>query len=68
MSGVHPDLVVGPSTEIIAGNGRILTAGAIDCHVHLICPQIMEEALGGGITTIDRAAAPARPRAARPPP
>ncbi|MCW2591935.1 MAG: Urease alpha subunit, partial [Mycobacterium sp.] len=47
LSGVHPDLVVGPSTEIIAGNGRILTAGAIDCHVHLICPQIMEEALGG---------------------
>lgn len=52
MTGVHPDLVVGPSTEIIAGNGRILTAGAIDCHVHLICPQIMEEAIGGGITTI----------------
>ena len=52
MSGVHRDLVVGPSTEVIAGNGRILTAGAIDCHVHLICPQIMEEALGGGITTI----------------
>lgn len=52
MTGVHPGLVVGPSTEIIAGNGRILTAGAIDCHVHLICPQIMEEAIGGGITTI----------------
>ncbi|OBA90340.1 urease subunit alpha, partial [Mycobacteriaceae bacterium 1482268.1] len=52
MTGVHPDLIVGPSTEIIAGNGRIVTAGAIDCHVHLICPQIMEEALGGGITTI----------------
>jgi urease subunit alpha len=52
MSGVHPDLVVGPSTEIIAGNGRIVTAGALDCHVHLICPQIMEEALSGGITTI----------------
>jgi urease subunit alpha len=52
MSGVHPDLVVGPSTEVIAGNGRIVTAGGIDCHVHLICPQIMEEALGGGITTI----------------
>jgi len=52
MSGVHPDLVVGPSTEVISGNGRILTAGAVDCHVHLICPQIMEEALGGGITTI----------------
>jgi urease subunit alpha len=40
MTGVHPDLV-GPSTEIISGNGRIVTAGAIDCHVHLICPQIM---------------------------
>ncbi|GAB2656016.1 urease subunit alpha [Nocardia goodfellowii] len=52
MSGVHPDLVVGPSTEIIAGNGRIVTAGAIDCHVHFICPQLMEEALGGGITTL----------------
>ncbi|MCV7067513.1 urease subunit alpha [Mycolicibacterium farcinogenes] len=52
MTGVHPALVVGPSTEIIAGNGRILTAGAIDCHVHLICPQLMAEALGGGITTI----------------
>ncbi|MFD3702482.1 urease subunit alpha [Nocardia sp. NPDC058658] len=52
MSGVHRDLIVGPSTEIIAGNGRILTAGAIDCHVHFICPQLMDEALGGGITTL----------------
>ncbi|MGU3437493.1 urease subunit alpha [Actinomycetes bacterium M1A6_2h] len=52
MDGVHPDLVIGPSTEIIAGNGRIVTAGAIDCHVHLIAPQLMDEALGGGITTI----------------
>ena len=52
MDGVHQDLVVGPSTEVIAGNGRIVTAGAIDCHVHLICPQIIAEALGGGITTI----------------
>jgi urease subunit alpha len=52
MTGVHPDLVVGPSTEIIGGNGRILTAGAVDCHVHLICPQLMSEALGSGITTI----------------
>ncbi len=52
MTGVHPDLVVGPSTEVIAGNGRILTAGAIDCHVHLICPQIMTESLGSGVTTI----------------
>jgi urease subunit alpha len=52
MDGVHPDLVIGPSTEIIAGNGRILTAGAVDCHVHLICPQLVEEALGAGITTL----------------
>jgi urease subunit alpha len=52
MPGVHGDLVVGPATEVIAGNGKIVTAGAIDCHVHLICPQIMEEALGAGITTI----------------
>jgi urease subunit alpha len=52
MDGVHPDLVIGPSTEIISGNGRILTAGAIDCHVHLICPQILEEALASGITTV----------------
>ena len=50
--GVHPDLVIGPSTEIMAGNGKILTAGAIDCHVHLICPQLIEEALASGITTI----------------
>ncbi|ABL05281.1 urease subunit alpha [Mycobacterium ulcerans] len=52
MSGIHPDLVVGPSTEIIGGNGRIVTAGAIDCHVHLICPQVIAEALSSGITTI----------------
>lgn len=52
MHGVHRELVVGPSTEIIGGNGRIVTAGAIDCHVHLICPQLMAEALGSGITTI----------------
>jgi urease subunit alpha len=52
MSGVHPGLVIGPSTEILAGNGKILTAGAIDCHVHLICPQLVPEALGAGITTL----------------
>ena len=51
MDGVHPALVIGPSTEILAGNGKIVTAGAIDCHVHLICPQLVPEALGGGITT-----------------
>ncbi|UVO11332.1 urease subunit alpha [Mycobacterium sp. SVM_VP21] len=52
MDGIDPDLVVGPSTEIISGNGRIVTAGAVDCHVHLICPQQIPEALGSGITTL----------------
>ncbi len=52
MDGVHPDLVIGPSTEVLVGNGRILTAGAVDCHVHLICPQLVDEALGAGITTL----------------
>ena len=52
MDGVDPALVIGPSTEIIAGNGKILTAGAIDCHVHLICPQLFDEALAAGITTV----------------
>src|ERR1700742_95622 len=52
MDGVRPDLVIGPSTEIMAGNGLILTAGGIDCHVHLICPQLLPEALGAGLTTV----------------
>jgi urease subunit alpha len=52
MDGVHPALVIGPSTEILSGNGKILTAGAVDSHVHLICPQIIEEALASGITTL----------------
>ncbi len=52
MDGVDPALVIGPSTEILAGNGKILTAGAVDSHVHLIAPQQLDEALGAGITTI----------------
>ncbi|MDI5942493.1 urease subunit alpha, partial [Micromonospora sp. DH15] len=52
MPGVHPDLVIGPATEVIAGNGRILTAGAVDTHVHFICPQLVHEALTSGITTL----------------
>ncbi|MEU6245637.1 urease subunit alpha [Streptomyces sp. NPDC047024] len=52
MDGVHPDLVIGPETEVVAGNGRILTAGAIDAHVHFICPQIADEALASGVTTL----------------
>jgi urease subunit alpha len=52
MDGVDPALVIGPSTEVLSGNGKIVTAGSIDSHVHLICPQIVEEALGSGITTL----------------
>ncbi|WP_051969774.1 urease subunit alpha [Kitasatospora azatica] len=52
MDGVHPALVIGPETEVISGNGRILTAGAIDAHVHFIAPQLADEALGAGITTM----------------
>ena len=51
MDGIDPALVIGPSTEILSGNGKILTAGAIDCHVHFICPQIIDEGLASGITT-----------------
>jgi urease subunit alpha len=50
--GVDPRLVIGPGTEIIAGNGLILTAGGVDCHVHFICPQIVQEAIGSGVTTL----------------
>ncbi|MFC6063489.1 urease subunit alpha [Streptomyces ochraceiscleroticus] len=52
MDGVHPDLVIGPETEIIAGQGKILTAGAIDTHVHFICPEQATEALASGVTTM----------------
>ncbi len=52
MDGIHPDLVIGPATEVLAGNGKILTAGAIDSHVHLICPEVIEEGLASGVTTI----------------
>ena len=52
MDGVHPHLVMGPATEVLAGNGRILTAGGVDTHVHFICPQIVPEALGSGVTTL----------------
>ena len=46
------DVLIGPGTEIIAGEGRILTAGAIDSHIHFICPQQIEEALAAGTTTM----------------
>src|SRR5436309_10839349 len=43
-------IVIGPGTEAIAGEGKILTAGGIDSHIHFICPQQIEEALNSGIT------------------
>ena len=46
------DIVVGPGTEAIAGEGRIVTAGGIDAHIHWVCPQLVEEALYSGITTM----------------
>ncbi|HWC81854.1 MAG TPA: urease subunit alpha [Pseudonocardiaceae bacterium] len=52
MDGVDPALVIGPSTEVLSGNGMILTAGGIDAHVHFICPQLVPEALSAGITTL----------------
>ncbi|MFG2334484.1 urease subunit alpha [Streptomyces sp. NPDC048604] len=52
MDGVHPGLVIGPETEVIAGNGRILTAGAVDAHVHFISPTVVDQALATGVTTL----------------
>ncbi|QFT84809.1 Urease subunit alpha 1 [Halomonas sp. THAF12] len=46
------EIVVGPGTEVIAGEGKILTAGHIDAHIHFICPQQVEEALASGVTTM----------------
>jgi len=46
------DIIIGPGTEVIAGEGMIVTAGGIDVHVHYICPQQIEEALYSGLTTI----------------
>src|SRR3989441_2083141 len=52
MDGVSPELVIGASTEILAGEGHILTAGAIDAHVHFISPNQIPDALHSGITTL----------------
>ncbi|MHA6248354.1 urease subunit alpha [Pontibacter sp. CAU 1760] len=52
MPGVSPGMVVGVTTEVVAGEGLLLTAGAIDCHIHFICPQQINEALASGVTTM----------------
>jgi len=50
--GVDPQLVIGPGTEVIAGENLIATAGGIDSHIHFICPQLVETALASGLTTL----------------
>lgn len=52
MNGVTPGMVVGAGTEVIAGEGKIVTAGGVDSHVHFICPQLVWAALSGGLTTL----------------
>src|SRR6266576_2624395 len=46
------DIIIGPGTEVIAGEGKIVTAGGIDVHVHFICPQQIDKALYSGLTTM----------------
>ena len=46
------DIIIGPSTEAIAGEGMILTAGGVDSHIHFVCPQLVETAIASGITTM----------------
>lgn len=52
MEGVDPNMICGPTTEVIAGEKQILTAGGMDAHVHFICPQQIDEALASGLTTM----------------
>ena len=52
MEGVTAGMTIGAGTEVIAGEGRIVTAGAIDSHIHFICPQLVAEAISAGVTTL----------------
>jgi urease subunit alpha len=52
MRGVTPGMLIGVCTEVIAAEGMIVTAGAIDSHVHFICPQLADEAIASGVTTL----------------
>lgn len=52
MDNVTPGMTIGVTTEVLAGEGKILTAGAIDTHIHFICPQLCTEALNSGTTTL----------------
>jgi urease subunit alpha len=52
MAGVDAHMIVGVTTDVIAGEGLIITAGGVDTHVHLICPQLADEAIASGLTTL----------------
>ncbi|KAF9975695.1 hypothetical protein BGZ73_000546 [Actinomortierella ambigua] len=52
MEGVSPNMIVGATTEVMAGEHKIVVAGGIDTHVHYICPQLIDEALTSGLTTL----------------
>src|SRR5262245_51940470 len=52
MDGVHPQMVIGPGTEVIAGEHLIATPGAVDSHIHMIAPQQVYHALSNGVTTL----------------
>jgi urease len=52
MEGVTPNMIVGSCTDVIAGEGKIITAGGFDTHIHFICPQQVYEAISSGITTM----------------
>lgn len=52
MDGVTPGMVVGSCTDVVAGEGKIITAGGLDTHIHFICPQQVNESLASGITTM----------------
>ena len=52
MDGVDPEMIIGASTEVIAAENKIVTAGGVDSHIHFICPQQIFEALSNGITTM----------------
>jgi urease subunit alpha len=52
MAGITPGMTIGAATEVIAGEGKIVTAGGLDSHIHFICPQIVTEAISAGLTTL----------------
>ncbi len=60
-------IIIGPGTEVIAGEGKILTAGGFDTHIHFICPQQIDEALMSGVTSM-LGGGTVRQRARSPPP